>query len=245
MVSCSSFAHGYFHVYRAVAARTDLDAVIHLGDYIYEYKSGGGEGGYGDVRPYEPAHEIVTLSDYRTRHALLHAVTRTCRRCTGSIAFIVICDDHETANDSYKDGAENHDPATEGAWADRKAAALQAYFEWMPIRDTPTAGSFANSRSETWSICCCSIPGSGAARSRRAASPGRCRRRIRAAPCSGTTRRPGSKEQLNASTAKWRLMGQQVMVGNLIIGPGRNARKPRPVARLSGIARALHQFSPQ
>lgn len=129
VMSCASLAHGYFHGYRDVAGELDLDAVLFLGDYIYEY----GSGQYGAVREYEPAHEIVSLDDYRVRHAQykrdadVQAVHR-------QHPFIAVWDDHETANNSFKDGAENHDPVTEGDWATRKAAAIQAYTEWMPIR---------------------------------------------------------------------------------------------------------------
>jgi alkaline phosphatase D len=129
VVSCSSFSHGYFHVYERLAERPDLDAILHLGDYIYEYASGG----YGSLRDYEPAHEIVSLEDYRTRYSQyrrdeqLQAVHR-------QHPFICVWDDHESANDSWSGGAQNHQPDTEGEWADRKAAAQQAYSEWMPIR---------------------------------------------------------------------------------------------------------------
>jgi len=127
--SCSSYAHGYFHNYKHIAARADLDAVLHLGDYIYEY----GTGEYGDVRAYEPATEIVSLEDYRTRYsqyrrdadlAELHRQHPT----------IVVWDDHEITNDAHESGAENHQPDTEGDYATRKAIAYQVYEEWMPIR---------------------------------------------------------------------------------------------------------------
>lgn len=129
VTSCSSFAHGYFHAYRDLAQELDLDAILHLGDYIYEY----GTGQYGDVRSYEPEHEILTLEDYRMRHAQykrdpdVQAVHR-------QHPFITVWDDHETADNSYADGAENHDPTTEGDWATRKGAGIKAYIEWMPIR---------------------------------------------------------------------------------------------------------------
>jgi alkaline phosphatase D len=133
VVSCSSLAHGYFHVYERLAERPDLDAILHLGDYIYEYAADG----YGSLRQYEPAHEIVSLEDYRTRYAQyrrdaqLQAVHR-------QHPFICVWDDHESANNSWSGGADNHQPDTEGDWADRKAAAQQAYAEWMPIRtDSP------------------------------------------------------------------------------------------------------------
>ncbi|WP_269617850.1 alkaline phosphatase D family protein [Zhongshania sp. BJYM1] len=128
--SCSSYPHGYFSVYRMIANRTDLDFVLHLGDYIYEY----GDDEYGDnsERRLDPPHEIMVLDDYRRRYA--HYRKDLDLQAAHLIhPFITIWDDHESANDSYKDGAENHNDG-EGEWANRKAQAIQAYFEWMPIR---------------------------------------------------------------------------------------------------------------
>ncbi|MEX0645065.1 MAG: alkaline phosphatase D family protein, partial [Parvularculaceae bacterium] len=136
VVSCANVPFGYFNVYDLVARRDDLDAVIHLGDYIYEYgaNSYGGEAGARLGRPHDPPHEIVTLEDYRRRHAQYKADPSS-RALHAAHPLIAIWDDHETANDSWKDGAENHDPATEGDWEARKRAALQAYYEWMPVRE--------------------------------------------------------------------------------------------------------------
>jgi alkaline phosphatase D len=135
VVSCSNFQAGYFNAYRRIADRTDLDAVIHLGDYIYEYADGiyGDEDLFED-RPLEPATEIVSLEEYRTRYSTYRLDT-SLARVHQQFPFIAVWDDHESANDSYVDGAENHDPATEGDWETRKAVAKQAYFEWMPIRE--------------------------------------------------------------------------------------------------------------
>lgn len=133
VVSCANWESGYFSAYRHLAARTDLDAVLHLGDYIYEYGTGGYPEGKYTVRPHEPVHEIVSLADYRLRHgryktdADLQALHR-------AHPVIAIWDDHEFANDAWSGGAENHTPGAEGAWAARAAAAKQAYFEWMPVR---------------------------------------------------------------------------------------------------------------
>jgi len=132
VVSCSSLAHGYFHLYRELAERLDLDAVVHLGDYIYEYPSNY----YGSVRPYDPPTEIVSLSDYRRRHAW-YKRDADLRAVHQQHPMIVIWDDHEFANNASVGGAPAHMPATEGAWRDRKAAAMRAYFEWMPIREQP------------------------------------------------------------------------------------------------------------
>jgi len=128
--SCASLAHGYFHSYRRVAERTDLDVVIHLGDYIYEY----GTGEYGELREYEPATEIVSLGDYRTRYAQYRRESDL-QEMHRQHPMVAVWDDHESADNSYRDGAGNHQPMTEGEWEDRKAAAYQAYAEWMPFRE--------------------------------------------------------------------------------------------------------------
>ena len=129
VVSCSSLAHGYFHAYRQLATRTDLDAIVHLGDYIYEY----GDREYGDVRKYEPLREIVSLADYRTRYAQ-YRHDPDLAALHQQFPFITTWDDHESADNSYANGAKNHDPG-DGDWTARKAASARAYSEWMPIRD--------------------------------------------------------------------------------------------------------------
>lgn len=135
VVSCSNYQAGYFNAYARLAERTDLDAVIHLGDYIYEYADQvyGSDSIWAD-RALEPMTEIVDLEDYRTRYSTYRLDTNLIR-AHQQHAFIAVWDDHESANDSYVDGAENHDNASEGSWEDRKANAKKAYFEWMPIRD--------------------------------------------------------------------------------------------------------------
>jgi alkaline phosphatase D len=133
VVSCSSFSWGYFNAYAALAKEPNLQAVIHLGDYIYEY----GPEKYGNPklnRKHIPKHEIITLQDYRSRYAQyrLDADLQEVHRLH---PFISIWDDHEIANDAYKDGALNHQPETEGEWGIRNGIARKAYFEWMPLAD--------------------------------------------------------------------------------------------------------------
>ena len=129
VVSCSSYAHGHFNAYRRLAERADVDAILHLGDYIYEY----GTGEYGDVRPYQPDHEMVTLEDYRTRHAW-YKQDPDLMELHRQFPFITTWDDHESTDNSWRDGAVNHTEGAEGVWTQRKAWAQQAYDEWMPIR---------------------------------------------------------------------------------------------------------------
>ncbi|MFJ7943757.1 alkaline phosphatase D family protein [Streptomyces sp. NPDC096354] len=133
VVSCANWESGYFSPYRHLAARADLDAVLHLGDYIYEYASGSYPDAKYVVRPHEPRNEILTLADYRTRHGH-YKTDADLQTLHAAHPVIAIWDDHEFANDAWSGGAENHTPGTEGAWADRAAGAKQAYFEWMPVR---------------------------------------------------------------------------------------------------------------
>lgn len=133
--SCSNYPAGYFYVYREIA-KQNVDVVIHLGDYIYEY----GSDGYatedaeklGRTLPSDNNKEIIKLDDYRKRYAL-YRQDKDLQAAHQRHPFIVIWDDHELANDTWREGAENHQD-NEGSFSDRKLAALQAYFEWMPIR---------------------------------------------------------------------------------------------------------------
>ncbi|HEX8484079.1 alkaline phosphatase D family protein [Sphingomonas sp.] len=136
VASCQLYPGGLFNAFADIAALPRLDAVIHLGDYIYEYGADGygGEIGRKIGRAPDPTHEIVTLTDYRLRHAQAKA-DPDLQAAHARAAFICVWDDHEVANDGWIGGAENHDPATEGDWKARKAAAMQAWFEWMPVRD--------------------------------------------------------------------------------------------------------------
>jgi phosphodiesterase/alkaline phosphatase D-like protein len=150
VVSCTNFPFGYFNVYDRIAREEGLEAVIHLGDYIYEYGTDGYGGNVGKAlgRDHDPAHEIVTLADYRRRHAQYKSDPSS-QAMHAAHPLIAIWDDHETANNSWKDGAENHDPQTEGLWEDRRRAALQAYYEWMPVRD-PAPGAAREALLRAW-----------------------------------------------------------------------------------------------
>ncbi len=132
VVSCSNYEAGYFNVYRHIGNRNDLDAVLHLGDYIYEY----GAKVYGDTtlgRTHEPPHEIISLDDYRTRYAQYHR-DPDLKLARARHPFITIWDDHETANNSYVSGAQNHQE-DEGDYELRKQASKQAYEEWLPVTE--------------------------------------------------------------------------------------------------------------
>jgi alkaline phosphatase D len=134
VLSCSNYPTGYFNVYSEVA-KSDVDVAIHLGDYIYEYAATGyaSENAAKLGRTSVPSTELLSLDDYRLRHAQYKS-DADLKQFHASKPMIAVWDDHEIANDTYKDGAENHTAATEGSFAARKAAAIQAYHEWMPIR---------------------------------------------------------------------------------------------------------------
>ena len=133
--SCSNYPAGYFNVYADAALRNDLDASVHLGDYIYEY----GVGGYASDtaatlgRLSVPPTETLLLADYRRRYAQ-YRTDADLQALHAAMPMIAVWDDHEIANDTWKNGAENHTEGTEGKFADRRAAAIQAYHEWMPTR---------------------------------------------------------------------------------------------------------------
>lgn len=137
LCSCSNWEGGYFAAYGLLAARQP-DLVIHAGDYLYEYEVGHYGPGPAIGRTHEPPTEMVSLADYRRRHAQ-YKTDPDLRLLHATAPFVTTWDDHESANDAWRDGAENHD-ASEGSWAARKAAATQAYAEWMPVRPLGSNG---------------------------------------------------------------------------------------------------------
>ena len=136
--SCSNYAFGHFNAYAHAAEANDLDLLLHLGDYYYEYGAGtypeAGQSAPGRILA--PEREIVQLADYRARHATYRS-DPDLQRLTQLYPMILIPDDHETANDSWQGGAENHQSETEGSWDARTRASLRAYREWLPVSDDP------------------------------------------------------------------------------------------------------------
>lgn len=153
LVSCSNYPFGFFNAYDHIAADPQIDFVFHAGDYLYEYgaKGWGHEIGEQIGRIHQPANDIVSLADYRQRHAQYKSDAGS-QAMLSQHPLMACWDDHESANNPWLDGAQNHDVATQGSWADRRAAAIQSYYEWMPIRepqDLPT-GSSSHSRQQFW-----------------------------------------------------------------------------------------------
>ena len=211
--SCSSYAHGYFSVYRMIANREDLDFVLHLGDYIYEY----GQDGYGShpERLLDPAHEIVSLDDYRRRYALYH-LDVDLQAAHAQHPFVTIWDDHETCDNSYKDGAGNHNEG-EGDWFDRKRVAVQAYFEWLPIRP-PTVDqdsiyrSFSFGDLADFMMLDTRLEG----REKQLILPIDPRRHLQR-DLLGQTQKDWFKNELESSEGIWKMVGQQIMFAQLQI----------------------------
>ena len=136
LFSCSNLPFGWFNAYGHAAARRDLDLMVHVGDYLYEYQQGHypdpGEETPGRILA--PATEIVHLADYRLRYAAYRS-DPDLQRLHQMFPMVAMWDDHESANDSWEGGAQNHQPDSEGPWAARKAAAVRAYREWLPVNE--------------------------------------------------------------------------------------------------------------
>ena len=137
--SCANYQMGYFNSYKRIAEYNDLDAVLHLGDYLYEYPTY--DYGYtAEVdRQHRPNHEIISLDDYRIRHNF-YKLDQDLMAAHQQHPFICVWDDHEIANNIYESGAQNHTEETEGDFATRKESAIRAYMEWMPIRTPEYVG---------------------------------------------------------------------------------------------------------
>ncbi|HVY90211.1 MAG TPA: alkaline phosphatase D family protein [Hyphomonadaceae bacterium] len=135
--SCSNGPTGWFNAYAHAAARNDVDLAIHLGDYIYEsavVNPGAAPGSLAERRGLQPAHKLLMLADYRQRYASYRNdpdLAELHRR----LPMIAVWDDHETANDSWQEGAEAHDPKNDGDWDHRKAMGVRAWREWLPMSD--------------------------------------------------------------------------------------------------------------
>lgn len=221
VVSCSNFAYGYFNVYQRIAERADLDLVVHLGDYLYEY----GTGQYGTARACGQANEIVSSADYRARHAQYkrHENSQAMHRQHPMVA---IWDDHETTNNAWVGGAENHQPATEGDWVARVAAALQANCEWMPVRVVDPTAPRRNDRSYAFGnlVDLIMLEERVGARSEQlgtnigSASGYFTQTGAYADPTRrllGATEKAWLFDKLRTSTAKWKMLGQGVLFAQL------------------------------
>ncbi|WP_199818623.1 alkaline phosphatase D family protein [Streptomyces leeuwenhoekii] len=232
VVSCANWEAGHFAAYRHLAARGDLDAWLHLGDYLYEY----GTGEYGTrgtvVRPHAPAHEIRTLADYRVRHGR-HKTDPDLQALHAAAPVIAIWDDHEFADNAWPGGAENHTEGAEGTWAARLAAAKQSYFEWMPVR--PAIAGTTYRRLRFGRLADLSLLDLRSFRSQQTGigdggvdDPDR--------TLTGRAQMDWLKAGLRTSDTTWRLVGNSVMIAPFAIG-SLTADLLRPLAELLGLPR--------
>ncbi|MFE6267675.1 alkaline phosphatase D family protein [Streptomyces goshikiensis] len=230
VVSCANWESGYFSAYRHLAARSDLTAVLHLGDYIYEYQSGGYPEAKYVVRQHEPKHEIISLADYRVRHGK-YKTDADLQALHAAHAIIAIWDDHEFANDAWAGGAENHTPGAEGEWAARAAAAKQAYFEWMPVR--PSVAGTVYRRLQFGTLADLHLLDLRSFRSQQAkvgsGSVDDPERTI-----TGRAQLDWLKSGLASSNATWKLVGTSVMISPVAFG-SLPAHLLKPLTKLLGL----------
>lgn len=234
--SCANYPAGFFHVYAEAARRDDLFAAVHLGDYIYEYGAGADQYASADAeklgRVSLPANELVKIEDYRQRYAQYRS-DKDLQAVHAKLPFICIWDDHEIANDTWKDGAENHTTATEGDFALRRAAALKAWQEWLPVREQDATDplrayrSFdfggllslhmldtrAGGRDKQLDYATYIDPTTGAFdASTFAADMADPTRQLL-----GAEQMTWLQSQLAASTATWQVLGQQILMGKMYL----------------------------
>jgi alkaline phosphatase D len=230
VVSCANWEAGHFAAYRHLAARADLDAILHLGDYIYEYGTGAYPKPDYVVRQHEPRHEITGLADYRVRHAT-YKTDPDLQALHAAHPVIAIWDDHEFADDTWSGGADNHTPGTEGDWAARAAAAKQAYFEWMPVRAS-TEGTVYR-RLRFGKLADLHLLDLRSFRSQQA-STGSGRVDDPARTITGRAQLDWLKAGLASSDAAWKLVGTSVMISPVAFG-SLPAHLLGPVAELLGL----------
>ena len=223
VLSCASYASGYFNVY-AHARDAEVDAVLYLGDYIYEYDTEGLslENSEEVVRnlPADNDIEILTLDDYRKRYAVYRSDSHL-QQLHAAHPFIAIWDDHEIADNSYKNGAANHNEG-DGDFEDRKTAALQAYYEWMPIRESETAYrsfSFGNlvdlHMLETRLAARDKQLSYGDYFTQTGIDTQRLQMDMKSQTLLGDTQLDWLLGQLSNSAATWQVLGQQVLMGRM------------------------------
>ena len=214
LVSCANFEAGYFNVYGSLLQREDFDAVLALGDYIYEYNTGGYSPNATVNRQWSPANEILSIADYRMRYSS-YKLDNDLQKLHQQFPFIIVYDDHEFANDAWMNGAENHQP-NEGLWSIRKAMAQRAFFEWLPIRQVSTANPYQIYRTIKYGnlleliMLDTRITGRDLQAGTTGATVTANSRNLL-----GTTQYTWLTNKLDSSSAKWKVLGQQVMMAPL------------------------------
>lgn len=218
--SCAAFSIGHFHVYADAAARGDFDAAVMLGDYIYESGLTNAEQAAAALfgREADPQGELHTLTDYRQRYARYHTDSDL-RAVRSTMPIIAVWDDHELINDIWRDGAGGHDPATEGSFTARRAAAAQAFHEWLPTREGTDPlkiyRSFDFGNLASLHMLDARVIARDAAISRDAYLAGAANDPAR--QILGAEQEAWLAGRLQASGATWQVLGQQVLMGRMQI----------------------------
>ncbi|MCO4761233.1 MAG: alkaline phosphatase D family protein [Myxococcales bacterium] len=207
--SCANYVRGYFTGYRELANHNDLDAILHLGDYIYEAQYDG------KVRQNKQDKETITLSDYRIRYAHYRS-DKDLQEAHRQHPFICVWDDHETANNSYKDGAGAHKLEEDGMWSDRKAAATQAWREWLPVRESDDGRIW---RKHAWGdlVDLFMLDTRLWARAEQVTATQKDALADPNRPLLGADQEKWLHTGLSESKARWKVLGQQVMVATIAV----------------------------
>lgn len=214
LVSCANYEAGWFNVYASLLQRADFDAVLSLGDYIYEYNTGGYSPNANVNRQWSPANEIVSLADYRMRYSS-YKLDVDLQRLHQQFPFICVYDDHEFTNDAWMNGAQNHQPA-EGLWSARKAMAQRAFFEWLPVRVTGTSNPYQIYRNIKYGnlvefmMLDTRVEGRDLQAGTTGATVNAPTRQLL-----GATQYSWLTNNLSTTTSQWKVLGQQVMMAPL------------------------------
>lgn len=227
--SCSNLPQGLFNAYAHAAARKDVDLWLHTGDYIYEYGvASTREADWAEGRKEQllPVTEILAIADYRLRYASYRA-DPDLQRLHQLAPMVALWDDHESSNDSYEAGAQNHQPDKEGDWNIRRAAAMQVYREWMPVSDEPwksyAIGTLATLyRTESRLLARTKPADIGA--TFKAADPDAALKAFRdgvwkdpSATMMGSTQESWLAHQMKATKGAWQLVGMGTILGRTVM----------------------------
>jgi alkaline phosphatase D len=232
--SCANLPGGWFNAYAHAAARDDIDLVLHLGDYFYEYQEGRYPRGAPSLpgRLLDPQNEVVHLADYRLRYAAYRA-DPDLQRLHQMFPMVTMWDDHESANNSWSGGAENHQPDTEGPWDVRKAAAMRAWHEWLPVSDSvwesyeigdlatlfrPETRLTGRSRPPAYAAALAGRPDVMAALAQFRDGPWQDSARTMLGAEQERWLAEGLRRSVRQGT-KWQLLGQQTVMGHAVLAP--------------------------
>lgn len=208
IASCSDYVEGYFHGYRHMVESNDVDAVIHLGDYIYE------NGASGDLgRPHEPPNKTIELNDYRQRYSQYRLDPDL--RCVHQMyPFINVWDDHESSNNAWMGGADGHTEPGDGPWVNRLNNAARTFHEWVPFREPNASDSIQIYRKLQWGdlvdlfMADTRIIGRDEQDANAIDDPNR--------HILGAQQFGWLVDEMSNSNAQWKVMGQQVLMASFV-----------------------------